>query len=241
MSRTLRGLGGAAPIPTRYHLATDLVVRDVVSVAGVGLLHGPTHTGKTYSADAAVASLDVRHAFLEAMPGMEAREFTVELLRELTGECDTGVGPSQLLFDLRNDLAKEPLLLVLDGISFATREVLRHVRQLQAHRDSQLSILLIGREVDDVLGRVEELRSQIVRRVEFKPLSPTDVITVLPAYHPVFAATDKHVLLDLDEAYAHGLLGSWAKVLQTALPIVEAKGGGGLTPKIVRAVRAVLP
>lgn len=77
------------------------------------------------------------------------------------------------------------------------------------------------------------------RRVEFKPLNGEDVVKVLPAYHPLFRATDKHLLLDIDEQYAHGHVGAWAKLLQTAIPLVAP--GGGLTQELVQAIRAVLP
>ncbi|MFB6688893.1 ATP-binding protein, partial [Streptomyces chartreusis] len=76
------------------------------------------------------------------------------------------------------------------------------------------------------------LDSRILVWQRYKPLTPSEILTVIPQYHPLWAAAPTDDLLWIDDLACHGNFRQWAKLTYL---ITEAQGalgpGAGVSPQ----------
>jgi hypothetical protein len=86
----------------------------------------------------------------------------------------------------------------------------------------------------EVLAREPMLRSRIYRRVAFRALSDTDVLSLIPGYHPIYVDADPELLVLINDKAANGRLRSWAAFTQTASLICRGHGAERIDKAIAR-------
>ncbi|AYN37688.1 ATP-binding protein [Streptomyces dangxiongensis] len=112
---------------------------------------------------------------------------------------------------LRHALAHTPRLLAVDEAHQLSTSCIEYLRYLHDDPTPQVTILLLASR-----PRLKALRSQptLLSRVttwhHMEPLDPDEVLTVLPAFHPLWHNTPNRTLTHLDEMWAHGNLRRWA-------------------------------
>jgi hypothetical protein len=241
MPRHFLNLEGAATVVTEPLQLTHRVVADLMATTAMGVIHGEAGLGKTFAVDDALhACPAVAEACWTSFPARPTmRQVTLDLLGLLTRTHVAGTR-FQATHELIDVLADRPRLLVIDEAQRLNRECIELLRHLHDHPATRFGLLLVGGDgCWEVLSREPMLRSRIYRRIRFQPLTPAQVLAVLPGYHPLYADTDPEVLSLVDEHFAHGNWRNWAAFTHTAVGLVAETGRARLDEPLVRNVFAL--
>ncbi|MDF3300091.1 ATP-binding protein [Streptomyces tropicalis] len=112
---------------------------------------------------------------------------------------------------LRHALARPPRLLAIDEAHQLSASCIEYLRYLHDDPVPQVTILLLASR-----PRLRALRSQraLLSRVAtwhyMEPLAPDEVLTMLPAFHPLWQNAPSRTLAHLDDMWGHGNLRRWA-------------------------------
>jgi type II secretory pathway predicted ATPase ExeA len=241
MPRHFLDLQGAATVATEPLRLTHRAVADLRRARAMGVVHGDAGLGKTFAVeDAMLTSTEMAEAcWMSVASGLTLRQLSLDLLGLLTRRrLDTT--RYNATYELIELLAERPRLLVLDESQRLSSDGIELLRHLHDHPATQFALLLVGGNgCWEVLSREPMLRSRIYRRIHFQPLSPQQVLQVLPGYHPLYAQTDPDLLSLVDESYAHGNRRAWASFTHTALELATQTGRAGLDEPLVRNVFAL--
>jgi DNA transposition AAA+ family ATPase len=229
---------GALPIPTEPFEAVQAFGRQVLALAGILLILGPSGTGKTYSADTLCATLGVPVVKLHL--GSRARGFDVlrTMLQEL-GLPSTSTG-RLLLEEAREALRGRVLVIYVDEAHNLNAEALQQIRYLFDQRDACFALVLTAVDFSGAYASTPELATRISRQVEFGPLRGVALLKALKAHHPILKATTDEVLRRLDQYACRGVWRRWENVLVSAAGY-GASATSGITDEIAGLVLGAVP
>ncbi|RJL23167.1 ATP-binding protein [Bailinhaonella thermotolerans] len=260
MPRHFANLTGAATLPTSGLRLTARVVADLIANQATGVIHGVAGTGKTYAVEAALEHLASAApapgpapepyrrpvpvaTFTLAFPSRPTMRLVAdELLTTLTG---TAAPTSRNRFYLTNALiellAGLPRLLVIDEAQRLTGDCIELLRHLHDHPDTRFALLYVGGDgCWEVLSREPMLRSRVFRRLPFHPLRRGQIPALIRDYHPIYASASDALLLEIDDAYAHGTLRDWAVFTRTAVDLCREDATGHITERVAHNAYALL-
>ncbi|MGA2929934.1 MAG: ATP-binding protein [Solirubrobacteraceae bacterium] len=240
MTRHHLGLQGAAVLATRHLLLTGQAVADVIDSEAMGAIVGPAGLGKTFAiADARESrSEPVVALSFEARPTM--RLVADRLLHALTGAPGTGTRFA-MTAQLLDRLAERRRLVVIGEAQNLTRDCFEYLRHLHDDPATRFALIFDGGDgAWEVLAREPMLRSRIYRRVAFTALSDSDVLALIPAYHPIYTGIDAELLLLINDKAANGRMRSWAAFTHTAAKICGKIATERIDPAIARSTIAQL-
>jgi hypothetical protein len=112
---------------------------------------------------------------------------------------------------LKHVLAERFRVLVCDQAQWLSRECLEFCRHLWDDPHTAIAIVFVG-DCYRVLRREPMLSSRIYLWQEFRAMPPEQVLTVIPAYHPVWAGTDPELLAWVDAHAGHGNFRAWSNI-----------------------------
>ena len=162
-----------------------------------------------------------------------------EILLALTGTFDD-VSERHLRRDCTLLLAERPRALIVDECQNLTPLWHQQLRELHDATRGFALLLSGGTNGAKRIQRYEEIWSRLRMKAYFEPLTGQELINVLRTYHPMLAATDEQLLLDIDAKDCRGNFRNWNHVLELALRLSpEGHHNRGLSPKVVKAVFAV--
>jgi len=230
----------ARTLPTPGLVATDRAVADLLEAGAMGVVHGPTGTGKTYAVETALAQRDEALVCWAAFPSRPTmRSVAVNLFEALSG---LGAGDrtrfrltDQLIELLVADPGGRPRVLVVDEAQRLNRECIELLRHLHDHPATCFTLVLVGGDgAWEVLSREPMLRSRVFRRVTFTALAATEVCELIGAFHPIYDGVDRELLLLVDDHFAHGNLRDWASFTYTAAKLCAEHGHPRLDEVVAR-------
>lgn len=243
--RHVNGLSGVRIVGTTDYRRVQIIGKQIVNNALIGAVFGPAGAGKTFAVDQFVRHTrtrddDLQIAYVEIPHNPRGKALPVHLLNTLVGGCGDDT-EDQLLEDVISLATERPTLLVIDEAHHLRTHGLHQVKYIydtataQRAGDPTLSVLLVGgNRLPDVLMDDKQLESRVARWVRFRHLDEADLLEVLDRYHPIFAATDDHILRDLNQRLCDGNFRHWAYTLQFAL---DAPGQPDhITPKLADAI-----
>jgi hypothetical protein len=208
------GLRGASLLRTPFWVLGREGLLDAVRCRAITAVTGPRGTGKTFLLDSVEPECGLPVTRLEPHDGPTMLSITDQLLEALTGEIPRGTRHRKVRPLL--DALRTPRVVMFDEAQRMNRGCLDHLRSLHDSRDTNFALVLAGGEgCWAVLGKEPQLRRRIWRPTFFKILSPEEIRTLLPRYHPIWD-TDPHVLDLIDSHFSHGVLGNWAAITATA-------------------------
>jgi DNA transposition AAA+ family ATPase len=141
----------------------------------------------------------------------------------------------QLERTLMRELRTHPRVLCIDEAQRLTAEGIEIMRSLHDDDATALTLLLVGgNNCWRVLSSQPMLRSRIHRPVEFRPLTESGVLELIPLMHPLLVGTKPSVLKFVDRSFARGNLRNWANFLVTAEGICSSAGLGAVTEAVAR-------
>lgn len=234
------GLTGAATLGTGPFHLTGRVIDDLVAKGAVGVVHGPAGTGKTFAVDYHLERLRERDQKIAACSLAFPSEPTMlrvaaELVRALTGTAPPNSRSRfQLINTLIGLLAGPRRLVVIDEAQRLNGACIEMIRHLHDHPQTSFALLYVGGDgCWEVLSREPMLRSRVFRRLPFQPLAREQVPALMRGYHPIYARADEALLLEVDDAYAHGTLRDWAVFTHTAADLCREAGRADLDKEAV--------
>jgi DNA transposition AAA+ family ATPase len=240
VGRHFLGVEGASTIPTEHLLLTRRAVADLVEARAMGAVHGDAGLGKTFAVEEGVTALSypVCWASFPSRPTM--RLVATVLVEMVTGVPATGYNRFQLTGMLVELLGQCERLIVIDEAQRLNRECIEYLRHLHDHPQTVFGLALVGGDgCWQVLSREPMLRSRIYRRVVFRPLSTTDVVAVIHAYHPIYAEVDDALVVFIDDYFGHGNLRNWASFTRSAASLCRRHRRPVVDEEIARNVFAL--
>lgn len=239
MARHFLDLAGAATLETESYLLAQHAVADAVEACAMAVLHGGAGLGKTYAVEDALAAPDIRTVWVSFPSRPTPRLIAATLHEQLTGR-QTRLDRFAIIRRLVDELSRAPAIVVVDESQLLTSDCIELLRYLHDHRTTRFALVLVGGNGTwRVLSREPMLASRVYRRVRFAPLTRADVLTAIPAYHPIYADTDEAVIALVDDVFAHGNLRNWAAFTDSALRLRRRVGHNALDEQLTRNVFAL--
>jgi type II secretory pathway predicted ATPase ExeA len=239
MSNHPKPPANAAIIGTRSFLCVQEAVKDIAKSRMIGAVYGDSGLGKTFAVETALRSVEgVRTCQIAAGDRATAR-YTLQMLwDELTGEEPVGER-FKLQRDLRRLLSEEGYLLLIDEAQYMQRNAIEEIRHLHDHRDTDFGVVFCGGDrCRQVLESFPMLRSRTQRWVGFEALDLSEVLQIMPSYHPVFACSTTDVLTEIDERFAQGQWRHWVSFCRDAIDACADAGKDSVDEQVMRDVFA---
>jgi hypothetical protein len=118
---------------------------------------------------------------------------------------------------LVDELSGPQRLVVIDEAQRLNGDCIELLRHLHDHPSTRFALLYVGGDgCWEVLSREPMLASRVFRRLPFKKLARDKLPALMRTYHPIYAAVDEALLLEVDEGYGHGIFRNWAAFTETA-------------------------
>lgn len=229
---------GASPVPTELFESVQVFGRQVLDLAGILLILGPSGTGKTYAADTMCSNLDVPVVKLHL--GSRARGFGVlRTLLEQLGLPSTSTG-RLLLQEAREALHDRRVVIYVDEAHQLNAEALQQIRYLFDQRGTRFALVMTAVDFTNAYASTPELATRISRQVDFGPMKGADLLKSLRNHHPILKATDDEVLRHLDRYAGMGVWRRWETVLVAAAGY-GATPATGITDEIAGRVLGAVP
>lgn len=224
--RHLPGTEDANVVNTTFMRAARAGLTAMARLGGIVIIDGGSGTGKSFSAWEAVKQLPQPCYWVDMPDSPKGKETTSRIYRALAGHLPPNVIELHLLEDVVDLLADRQVTLVVDEAQNLTRASFRQLRYLHDRRETRYLLVMVGAGVLAGINRsTPELANRVGRMIQFKPIPPKQLRSVLCAYHPIFANTEPDVL-----KVFHGRIGGnfrlWARVLEQAHSAgIDSKAG----------------
>lgn len=208
------GLSGAHIVATDALMATRDNLADVIDAKAMMCVHGDAGVGKTLSVNASLRELapdTVCRVQFRARPTPRDIRYTLFDALAIGGAPP----PKPIEFDrlLKDVLSEQFRILVCDEAQWMSRECFEYWRHLWDDRRTDIAIVFVGGgDCYHVLSREPMLSSRVYVWQEFRRMTPAQVLTVIPAFHPVWESIDPEVIGFADTHAGHGNFRSWAKL-----------------------------
>ncbi|MGW2786654.1 AAA family ATPase [Streptomyces populi] len=229
------GLQGARAILTRASEETYAnLVTTLRADAGRGAImcvHGGVGLGKTFAVNSHLDEL-APHTTLR----IKLSSSKIQALREalhkkldLPGQAPANSTRSETM--IREALSQTSRVLVVDEAQWLDTRAFEFLRELWDHDDTRLAVILVGAETcyQKIKNR-PALDSRILIWQRYTPLTPTEVLTAIPQYHPLWADVPADDLLWIDDLACHGNFRQWAKITYLLHEAGSGQNAGTPTP-----------
>jgi DNA transposition AAA+ family ATPase len=225
-------LEGAAAMNTVSFAATRDAFADAAEAEAIALIHGDAGLGKSFAMQHAIATAGLPVAALAFHTHMTLKRLLQELLFTVTGVPHPGT--RYALFDsLRETLADEPRLIVLDEAQLLNHESVETLRSLWDDSQTRFALVLVGGNgCWDLINSYPMLSSRIYTRVAFQPLNQDDVLELIPLYHPIYRDASARTIERIDKRFARGNFREWAAFTHMAKRICERDNTATVTNRV---------
>ncbi|MGW4732635.1 AAA family ATPase [Streptomyces shenzhenensis] len=217
------GLAGARLLPTTASRLTQRHLATVIKARALFCVHGDVGLGKTFAINTSLRDLAPDNTlWLECRKGAPLGTLRAALYRALAlhGEPPAkGDAFDQLLVQA---FAEQHRVLVCDEAQGLTRSSLEYLQTLWENRRTQLTVILAGG--DNCLQRIRScsgLFSRIPIYQQYQPLTPDEVLALMPTYHALWQNVAPDDLMWINDAACHGNFRNWAKVTFHIQDILE--------------------
>jgi DNA transposition AAA+ family ATPase len=241
-ARHFLDLADAATVETAELALTRRAITDIARHRALGVVHGAAGLGKTFAVERALTHLDQGWApiWLSFPVRPTMRLIAIELLHAISGQHAQG-DRFRLTRVLKSELALTPRIVICDEAQNLNRECIEFLRHLAEDPRRQGATLLVGGDgCWDVLSRDAMLRSRVLRRVCFTPLSTAEIVSAIRGYHPVYHGVDEELIRFVDLHCGHGNFRNWASFTLTAVDLCAEAGRPRVDEQIARNAFALL-
>ncbi|MFC9472442.1 AAA family ATPase [Nocardia sp. NPDC056952] len=220
------GLAGVNVVATEALMMAHDNLADVIEAQAMMCVHGDAGLGKTLSVNAALCRLApglVCRVQFRARP--TPRDIRHTLFTALAVSGRPPAKPIEFDLILKDVLAERFRILVCDEAQWLSRECFEYWRHLWDDQRTQIAIVFVGGgDCYEVLRREPMLSSRVYVWQEFRRMTAEQVLTVIPAYHPIWAQADPEIIAYADTHAGHGNFRSWAKITSHAARTLNKAG-----------------
>ncbi|MFJ4188959.1 AAA family ATPase [Kitasatospora sp. NPDC089509] len=206
----------------------------VIAAGAMMGIHGEVGLGKTFAIHATLRELAPDTTIrLQVYLGMKIGDIHTGLARAMELPPDT-------TYDhLTQTLAGTPHVLLCDEAQHLSTTAFEYLRTLWDR--TQKPLVFVG--ADSTRKKLKDRRalaSRIHDWEQFRPLTPADVLTHIPAFHPLWQNTDSDLIMYTDDYICHGNFRSWANVTYHARDEIARTPGLVLDKKLIRWIMSRL-
>ena len=124
------------------------------------------------------------------------------------------------LVDNHQELKAVLQTVVFDEAQHLRYRAVEYIRHLWDERQTQVTMIFVGGNgCWDVLSKHPMLEARIWRPVQLQPLTPEQVLKLMPKYHAIYNDCDETLIETVDDRFAHGNFRKWAAFTATAADI----------------------
>ncbi|MET7574939.1 ATP-binding protein [Streptomyces sp. NPDC005492] len=223
------GLPGARAMLTSASAETYAnLVTTLKADAGKGAImcvHGGVGLGKTFAVNLHLDELAPHTTLRIKVGSAKIQALRAALYKKLDLPGEAPLNSTRCEAMLKEALSDTPRVLVVDEAQWLDTRAFEFIRELWDDEDTRLAVVLVGAETcyQKIKNR-PALDSRILIWQRYKPLTPAEVLTVIPQYHPIWADVPTDELLWIDDVACHGNFRQWAKITYL---LREAHGDSG--------------
>ncbi|WP_369192410.1 AAA family ATPase [Streptomyces sp. R08] len=225
------GLPGARAMLTNASAETYAnLVTTLNADAGKGAImcvHGGVGLGKTFAVNSHLDDLAPHTTLRIKVGSAKIQALRAALYKKLDLPGEAPLNSTRCEAMLKEALSQTPRVLVVDEAQWLDTRAFEFIRELWDDEDTRLAVVLVGAETcyQKIKNR-PALDSRILIWQRYKPLTPAEVLTVIPQYHPLWADVPADELLWIDDVACHGNFRQWAKITYL---LREEHGGPDMT------------
>jgi hypothetical protein len=223
------GLPGARAMLTQASAETYAnLVTTLNADAGKGAImcvHGGVGLGKTFAVNSHLYDLAPHTTLRIKVGSAKIQALRTALYKKLDLPGEAPLNSTRCETVLKEALSDTPRVLVVDEAQWLDTRAFEFIRELWDDEDTRLAVVLVGAETCyQKLKNRPALDSRILVWQRYKPLTPAEVLTVIPEYHLLWADVPADELLWIDDVACHGNFRQWAKITYL---LWEQHGGPG--------------
>lgn len=208
------GLVGAHIVATDALLLMKDNLSDVIEAKAMMCVHGDAGVSKTLSVNATLRELAPDTV---CRVQFRARPTPRDIRHTLFDALAIGGAPPRkpIEFDriLKDVLSERFRVLVCDEAQWMSRECFEYWRHLWDDQRTDIAIVFVGGgDCYQVLRREPMLSSRVYVWQEFRRMTPEQVLSVIPAFHPVWENAEVEIVAFADAHAGHGNFRAWAKI-----------------------------
>ncbi|MFG2276826.1 AAA family ATPase [Streptomyces chartreusis] len=221
------GLPGAAAILTKASEETYANLHTTLRAdngrGAIMCVHGGVGLGKTFAVNSHLDDLAPHNTLRIKLSSSKIQALRAALYKRLDLPGQAPANSTRCEEMIKEALSEASRVLVVDEAQWLDTRAFEFIRELWDDEDTRLAVVLIGAESTyQKIKNRPALDSRILVWQRYKPLTPSEVLTVIPQYHPLWAAVPTDDLLWIDDLACHGNFRQWAKLTYL---ITEAQGG----------------
>ncbi|MFI1035234.1 AAA family ATPase [Streptomyces sp. NPDC020951] len=186
-------------------------------------VHGGVGLGKTFAVSSHLDDLAPHTTLRVKLSSSKIQALRAALYKKLDLPGHAPANSTRCETMIKEALAETSRVLVVDEAQWLDTRAFEFIRELWDDEDTRLAVILVGAEscYQKIKNR-PALDSRILVWQRYKPLTPSEVLTVIPQYHPLWASVPTDDLLWIDDLACHGNFRQWAKITYL---IQEEQGG----------------
>jgi hypothetical protein len=225
-------------------VATVVLLESLWKGKGMGCVIGEAGMGKTFSiATGLTLNKQIDYVYISFPPESTARLVSQKLVEALSGEAATKIERNEILRLRATSLlrSRQPMVIV-DEAQNLDRQGIENLRYLHDVCSCSFPILLSGGDgCWEVLSAEKMLESRIHEYVAHRRLCETDVVDILPNYHPLWTDADPELIRHIDARRCRGEFRRWAGFTAKAELEVDASPDAEINEDLVDSILATLP
>jgi len=200
-------------------------------------VHGGVGLGKTFAVNSHLDELAPHNTLRLKLSSSSLEEIRTALHQRLALPGDPPGKAARSKAMIKAALSEGPHVLVLDEAQWLDTRAFEFFRELWDDEDTNLTVVLVGAEscYQKIKNR-PALESRIFAWQRYKPLTPTEVLTSIPCYHPIWAEVPTDDFLWIDDLACHGNFRRWAKITYHLQEAMTSPPYPAYSRDLVRAV-----
>ncbi|MFF3403546.1 AAA family ATPase [Streptomyces sp. NPDC002659] len=235
------GLAGAHTILTNASQETYAnLVTTLKANGGNGAMmcvHGGVGLGKTFAVNLHLDELAPHTTLRVKLSSAKLQALREALYKklDLPGEPPDRITRCENM--IRAALSEGPRVLVVDEAQWLDTRAFEFIRELWDDENTRFAVVLVGAEnCYQKIKKRPALESRILLWQRYTPLTPTEVLTTIPQYHPIWTGRSADDLLWIDDLACHGNFRQWARVTYLLQEAMDTPPYPAYSRDLVRAV-----
>ncbi|TJZ99591.1 ATP-binding protein [Actinacidiphila oryziradicis] len=206
-------LSGANTMSTRASRETHDRLASTLKDRGMLCVHGGVGLGKTFAVGVHLEELAPTSTVRLKLSSPNLDTIRTTLFRRLKLPGEPPGKSSGLREAIQNALRETFHVLAVDEAQWMDTRAFEYIQELWDDEHSELAVVLVGAEnCYHKIKRRPPLDSRITSWQQYKPLTSTEVLTLIPAYHPAWADVPAEDIRWINTDACHGNFREWAKI-----------------------------
>ncbi|MGW9498183.1 AAA family ATPase [Streptomyces prasinus] len=176
-------------------------------------VHGGVGLGKTFAVNLHLDELAPTRTVRIKLSSSKIQALRTALYKKLDLPGEAPTSSTRCETAIKEALSETPRVLVVDEAQWLDTRAFEFIRELWDDEDTRLAVVLVGAEncYQKIKNR-PALDSRILVWQRYKPLTPTEILSLIPQYHPLWANVPADDILWIDDLACHGNFRQWAKI-----------------------------